>query len=99
MEKIASRILRNVCVQGLTRVELAGRDCSARSSPRTAGSSPNRRPRRGPTACNGCLMARGGMQTRSARSSCTYAVEHLGDPWAVLVIDETGCLNQGTKSV
>lgn len=26
-------------------------------------------------------------------------VEHLGDPRAVLVIDETGILKQGTKSV
>lgn len=29
----------------------------------------------------------------------TYVVEHLGDPRAVLVIDETGFLKQGTKSV
>lgn len=29
----------------------------------------------------------------------TYVVEHLGDPQAVLVIDETGFLKQGTKSV
>ncbi len=28
-----------------------------------------------------------------------YVVEHLGDPAAVLVIDETGFLKQGTKSV
>lgn len=28
-----------------------------------------------------------------------YVVEHLGDPRAVLVIDETGFLKQGTKSV
>jgi SRSO17 transposase len=28
-----------------------------------------------------------------------YVVEHLGDPRAVLVIDETGLLKQGTKSV
>jgi SRSO17 transposase len=29
----------------------------------------------------------------------TYVLEHLGDPRAVLVIDETGFLKQGTKSV
>jgi SRSO17 transposase len=29
----------------------------------------------------------------------TYVVEHLGDPHAVLVIDETGFLKKGTKSV
>jgi SRSO17 transposase len=29
----------------------------------------------------------------------TYVVEHLGDPGAVLVIDETGFLKKGTKSV
>src|SRR4029453_7642935 len=28
-----------------------------------------------------------------------YVVEHLGDPAAVLVIDETGFLKKGTKSV
>ena len=28
-----------------------------------------------------------------------YVVEHLGDPQAVLIIDETGFLKQGTKSV
>jgi SRSO17 transposase len=28
-----------------------------------------------------------------------YVVEHLGDPHAVLVVDETGFLKQGTKSV
>lgn len=28
-----------------------------------------------------------------------YVLEHLGDPRAVLVIDETGFLKQGTKSV
>jgi SRSO17 transposase len=26
-------------------------------------------------------------------------VQHLGDPRAVLIVDETGFLNQGTKSV
>lgn len=30
---------------------------------------------------------------------CAYVVEQLGDPRAVLVIDETGFLKQGTKSV
>lgn len=30
---------------------------------------------------------------------CAYVVEHLGDPRAVLVIDETGFLKQGAKSV
>src|SRR4028119_2455068 len=29
----------------------------------------------------------------------TYVVEHLGDPDAVLIIDETGFLKKGTKSV
>ena len=29
----------------------------------------------------------------------TYVVEHLGDPEAVLVVDETGFLKKGTKSV
>jgi SRSO17 transposase len=29
----------------------------------------------------------------------TYVVEHLGDPTAVLVVDETGFLKKGTKSV
>src|SRR5438270_1223919 len=28
-----------------------------------------------------------------------YVVEHLGDPQAVLVVDETGVLKKGTKSV
>src|SRR5215216_7530844 len=28
-----------------------------------------------------------------------YVVEHLGDPRAVLVVDETGFLKKGTKSV
>lgn len=28
----------------------------------------------------------------------SYVVEHLGDPAAVLVIDETGCVKKGTKS-
>ena len=28
-----------------------------------------------------------------------YIVEHLGDPHAVLVVDETGFLMKGTKSV
>jgi SRSO17 transposase len=28
-----------------------------------------------------------------------YVVDHLGDPQAVLIIDETGFLKQGTKSV
>ena len=30
---------------------------------------------------------------------CAYAVEHLGDPNAVLVLDETGFLKKGDKSV
>jgi SRSO17 transposase len=30
---------------------------------------------------------------------CAYVVEHLGDPEAVLVVDETGFLKKGTKSV
>jgi SRSO17 transposase len=30
---------------------------------------------------------------------CAYVLEHLSDPRAVLVIDETGFLKQGTKSV
>ena len=30
---------------------------------------------------------------------CAYVAEHLGDPNAVLIIDETGFLKQGTKSV
>src|SRR5215831_9594184 len=29
----------------------------------------------------------------------TYVLEHVGDPGAVLVIDETGFLKKGTKSV
>src|SRR5688572_28350643 len=29
----------------------------------------------------------------------SYVIEHLGDPEAVLVIDETGFLKKGTKSV
>ena len=29
----------------------------------------------------------------------SYVLEHLGDPYAVLVIDETGFLKKGTKSV
>ena len=28
-----------------------------------------------------------------------YAVEHLGDPGAVLVVDQTGDLKQGTATV
>jgi SRSO17 transposase len=30
---------------------------------------------------------------------CAYVVDHLGDPEAVLVLDETGFLKKGTKSV
>src|SRR5919107_3778767 len=30
---------------------------------------------------------------------CAYVVEHLGDPDAVLVLDETGFLKKGSKSV
>jgi SRSO17 transposase len=29
----------------------------------------------------------------------SYVVEHLGDPAAVLVVDETGFVKKGTKSV
>lgn len=28
----------------------------------------------------------------------TYVVEHLGEPDAVLIVDETGCLKKGPKS-
>jgi SRSO17 transposase len=56
--------------------------------------------KRAPTACSACWPARSGRRTRAVRDDLrTYVLDHLGDPRAVLVIDETGFLKQGTKSV
>src|SRR3954464_800706 len=46
------------------------------------------------------LLARADWDADAVRDDLrAYIVEHLGDPAAVLVIDETGFLKQGTKSV
>src|SRR3954463_6714223 len=46
------------------------------------------------------LLARAGWDADAVRDDLrAYIVEHLGDPAAVLVIDETGFLKKGTKSV
>src|SRR5438094_2352910 len=40
----------------------------------------------------------GGMRRRSCQDLGAYVVEHLGDPQAVLVLDETGFLKKGQHS-
>src|SRR4051795_10899228 len=46
------------------------------------------------------LLARADWDADAVRDDLrAYIVEHLGDPAAVLVIDETGFLKKGTKSV
>jgi SRSO17 transposase len=50
-------------------------------------------------ACNGCSPATSRTRTRSGTTCNGYVVEHLGDDGAVLVVDQTGFLKQGTGSV
>src|SRR5215207_5850202 len=46
------------------------------------------------------LLARSDWDADAVRDDLiAYAVEHLGDPSGVLVVDETGFLKKGTKSV
>jgi SRSO17 transposase len=48
--------------------------------------------------CSGCWPPPTGI--RPGRDDLRgYVVEHLGDPGAVLVVDETGFLKKGTTSV
>src|SRR5437764_3251018 len=45
------------------------------------------------------LLARADWDADAVRDDLVrYAVEHLGDPGGVLVVDETGFLKKGTKS-
>ena len=70
----------------------------SRSSARTAGSWPRRPGRRRRTGCSACSTAV--WDADAVRDDLrAYVVEHLGDPAAVLVVDETGFLKKGTKSV
>jgi SRSO17 transposase len=46
------------------------------------------------------LLGRAAWSAEAVRDALrTYVVEHLGDPDAVLIVDETGFLKKGTKSV
>src|SRR5215831_15266198 len=53
-------------------------------------------PRR--TGCSTCWRARSGTQTGMRDDVRGYVAEHLGDPRAVLVVDETGDLKKGTAT-
>ena len=84
---VQSRGARRVCIW---------RDCSARPSARTAGSSAvgDRRPWRTQRVLSHVLW-----DQDKARDLCRgYVVEHLGAPDGVLIIDETGFLKKGTRS-
>src|SRR5664279_1058092 len=71
--------------------------CSPRWSARMAGRWPSRPGSRARMACSGCSTVRTG--TPRVRDDLRdYVVEHLGDPAAVLVVDETGFLKQGRQS-
>ena len=49
--------------------------------------------------CSGCWPPPTGTPTWSATTCAFYVSEQLGDPGAVLVVDETGFLKKGTTSV
>jgi hypothetical protein len=72
--------------------------CSARSGARTAGSWPSMPGR--PLPMDAAVVGYGRLDPDLVRDDLrVYVVEHLGDPQAVLVVDETGCLKKGTTSV
>ena len=50
-------------------------------------------------ACSGCWPPPIGDPDRVRDDLREYVVAHLGDPAAVLVVDETGFLKKGTTSV
>ena len=69
-----------------------------RPSGATAGSLPSNKVDGIRTGYSGCCGPRWGAE--AVRDDLrAYVVEHLGDPAAVLVIDETGFLKKGPKSV
>ncbi len=49
--------------------------------------------------CSAYSIRRSGMRTRCVMILTQYILTHLADPEAVLVLDETGFLKKGTKSV
>jgi SRSO17 transposase len=51
-----------------------------------------------PTGCSGCSTTPAGIPAWSATTCAARVAEHLGDPGAVLVVDETGFGKKGTKS-
>ena len=52
-----------------------------------------------PTGCSVCWRRIAGRRWSAGGPAGEYVAEHLGDPAAVLVVDETGFLKQGQKSV
>ena len=95
MRRIAPRFARS---EPRARVLAYVEGCWRRWSVRMAGSWPSRRGRRPRPGCSGCW--RRGVGRRAVRDDLrAYVVEHLGDRAAVLVVDETGFLKKGTKSV
>ena len=74
---------------------VAGRVCRGR----TAGRSPSTPARRRRTGCSTCWRGRSGTPTRVRDDLRGYVVDHLGDPGAVLVVDETGDLKKGAHTV
>src|SRR3954452_17056846 len=82
------------------------RVCWLRWSPRTAGNWPRMPGIVHPRGCRTFSPACAGMPTRCAMTRPApgqalrgYAVAQLGDAEAVLVLDETGFVKKGTKSV
>jgi len=62
------------------------------------GSWPNTPEKPGPMGCSGCWVARSGTWNGSRDDLRAYILERLGDPLAVLVIDETSFRKRGKKS-
>ena len=73
--------------------------CVLPSRARTAGNSPNISARRGRKASSACSMPPTGTPRPCATTSVAFVAEQLGDPDGVLIVDETGFLKKGTKSV
>ena len=78
---------------------LPGGAARAGRSARTAGSWPRRRGSATRTACSACSTRRAGTRTRCATTCASTSWSTSAIRRAVLVVDETGFLKKGTKSV
>ena len=70
--------------------------CSRTCRARTAGRSPSTPATPARMGCSTCWPGRCGTHDAVRDDVRDYVVEHLGDPEAVLVVDETGDLKKGT---